>query len=190
MLNRTQKEAQISELRDKFSRATSVLVADYRGVDVQSVNELRQRLRREGGSQFEYRVTKNTLLRRAVEGLEAEALNPCFEGPTAVAFAYGDPVGLAKLLVGYAKQYEVFELKGGWLEGRVIDRAQIATLATLPSLEELRGRLVGLLQAPATQLAQVLAAPGSQLARLVEARRAQLEESGGASERRNGNDNR
>ncbi len=85
---------------------------------------------------------------------------------------------LAKILVDYAKENEAFELKAGFLEGRPIDAGEIATLATLPSLDELRGRLVGLLQAPATKLAQILQAPGAQLARLVEARRKELEASG------------
>jgi large subunit ribosomal protein L10 len=95
-----------------------------------------------------------------------------------VAIAYGDPVRLAKILVDYAKQNEIFQIRGGMLDGRALDKADIATLATLPSLDELRGKLVGLLQAPAANLARILAAPGAQLARLVEARRKQLEESG------------
>ena len=178
MLTRQQKEEQVRELRDKFARATSVIVADYRGVDVQSVNGLRRRLRGEEPGAFEYRVTKNTLLRRAVASTAAEALEKSFEGPTALAFGYGDPVRLAKILVDYAKENTAFELKAGFLEGRAISGGEIATLATLPSLDELRGRLVGLLLAPATKLARLAQEPGAQLARLVEARRKNLEESG------------
>lgn len=174
MLTQTQKQEAVTELKDKFTRATSVIVADYRGLDVEAVNQLRTKLRSEGD--FEYRVTKNTLLRRATEGLDAEALGEHFQGPTAVAFAYGDPVGLAKLLVDYAKDHEAFELRGGLLDGRAIDTGEIATLATLPSLDELRGKLIGLLQAPAQKIAAVLAAAPTQLARVIDARRAQLEE--------------
>jgi large subunit ribosomal protein L10 len=181
VLTRAQKETQVQELRERFGRAHSVFVADYRGLDVQSVNDLRRKLRSEGGGQYEYHVTKNTLLRRAVEGTGVASLEPSFVGPTAIAFSFGDPVGLAKVLVDYAKQHEVFEVKAGWLEGRAIGREEIADLATLPSLEELRARLVGLLQAPATQLARLLVAPAGQLARLTEARRAQLAESGGGA---------
>lgn len=180
MLTFAQKQEAVAELKEKFGRAQSVIVADYRGLDVQAVNELRSRLRAGGEELYEYRVVKNTLLRRAAEGSLVETIVSHFEGPTAVALAYGDPVGLAKVLVDYAKSHEQFELRGGLLEGRAIDRAEIGTLATLPSLEELRGRLVGLLQAPAQKLAAVLTAPAGQLARIMEARRAQLEDSGGA----------
>ena len=109
-------------------------------------------------------------------------LSTHFKGPTAVAISYGDPVGLAKILVDYAKENEVFKLRGAVFEGRPLGQAEIATLATLPSLEALRGKLVGLLQAPAGQLARLLAAPGSQLARVIEARHKALAEGGdGAS---------
>ena len=180
MLTRTQKEEAITELRDKFGRAEGVFVADYRGLSVQDVNDLRSKLHASEAA-CEYQVAKNTLLRRAVAESAADCLVEHFQGPTAVAFSFGDPVGLAKVLVDYGKEREAFELKGGLLEGRAIDRGEIATLATLPSLEALRAKLVGLIQAPAQRLATVLAAPGSQLARAIEARRAQLDESGGGA---------
>jgi len=178
MLTRAQKEEQVAELQQKFARATSVVVAEYRGLTVQASEQLRKQLRAEGAGQYEYRVTKNSLLRRAAEGSDVAAVIEHFKGPTAVAIAYGDPVRLAKILVDYAKQHEIFQIRGGVLDGRPIQKADIATLATLPSLDELRGKLVGLVQAPAGQLVRILAAPGGQLARLVEARRKQLEEFG------------
>ena len=109
-------------------------------------------------------MAKNTLLRRATADSGAAAIAHCFEGPTAVAFSFGDPVGLAKVLVDYAKENERFKLKGGFMDGQPLGPAEIATVATLPSLEELRGRLAGLLQAPAQKLATLLAAPAAQLA--------------------------
>lgn len=178
MLTRAQKEEQVADLRERFGRATSVVVAEYRGLSVQASEKLRRQLRAEGPGQYEYRVTKNSLLRRAAEGNDVALVTGHFKGPTAVAIAYGDPVRLAKILVDYAKQNEIFQIRGGMLDGRALDKADIATLATLPSLDELRGKLVGLLQAPAANLARILAAPGAQLARLMEARRKQLEESG------------
>lgn len=181
MLTRTQKQEQVAELRDKFGRATSVIVADYRGVDVPSINGLRSKLRAGESQEYEYRVTKNSVLRRAAEGLPAEAILEAFNGPTAVALSFGDPVSLAKILVDFAKEHEVFEIRAGLVDGRVVGGAEITHLATLPSLDELRGRLVGLVQAPAQKLAQLMVAPAAQLARLTDARRAQLEESGGAS---------
>ena len=178
MLTRAQKETAVGELREKFQRATSVVVADYRGLTVGAVNELRAKLR-EGDIDHDYQVAKNSLLKIAAEGSDASALAPWFEGPTAVAFNYGEPVALAKVLVAYAKDNEAFELKGGLLDGRAIDTAELATLATLPSLLELRGKIVGLLQAPAQKVLGVLQAPAGQLARVVEARRGQLEADGG-----------
>ena len=170
MLTRAQKEQQVSELKEKFGRATCVYVADYRGVDVQSVSELRGRIRKEGGGDYEYRVSKNSVLRRAAADSDVAVVIDRFHGPTAVAISYGDAVGLAKILVDFAKQYEVFELKAGVLDGRAIEPEEIGTLATLPSLDELRGRLIGLIQAPAAQLARLVSEPEAQLARVVAAR--------------------
>jgi large subunit ribosomal protein L10 len=180
MLTRAQKEEQVEVLREKLGKATSVIVADYRGIDVQSINSLRGKIR-SGEEGYEYQVAKNSLLRRAAEGGPAAGIAEQFQGPTAIALSYGDPIGLAKILVDFAKEHEVFELRGGVLDGRAIDSAELAELATLPSLDELRGKLVGLVQAPAQKLAQLVLAPASQLARLMDARRAQIEESGAAS---------
>ena len=173
MLTRTQKEEQVAELNEKFSRAKSVYVADYRGLDVAAADDLRKRIRREGAGDFEYRVAKNAVLRRAVADLDAAGLANHFEGPSAVAISFSDPVGLAKILSDFAKDYEVFELKGGMVDGEIIDTAQIAELAKLPSMDALRGMIIGLLQASATKLVRLIAEPGTQWARLVEARRAQ-----------------
>jgi large subunit ribosomal protein L10 len=178
VLTRGQKEEQIRELKTKFSRATSVFVAEYRGLDVHRQDALRRKLRAEGKGFYEYRVTKNTILRRAAEGSDVAHISAHFKGPTAVAISYGDPVGLAKILVDYAKENEIFKLRGAVLDGRPLGQAEIATLATLPSLDALRGKLLGLLLAPASQLARLLAAPGAQLARVIEARRKALAESG------------
>lgn len=175
MLTRAQKEEQVSELKDVFSRAICVYVADYRGLDVESINKLRQRVHKEGGGDFEYRVTKNRLLKLAAEGTGVADIREHFQGPTAIAVSFGDPAGLAKILDEFAKDHEAFELKGGLLDGAPIGRAEIATLATLPSLDELRGKLVGLLQAPASKLARLLLEPGAQLARVVQARSTQAD---------------
>jgi len=180
MLTRTQKQQAVTELKDQFTRSTSVFVADYRGLSVDQVNDLRTKLRA-GEADYAYRVAKNSLLKRASEGLEQSVLNEHFIGPTAVAFSFGDPAGLAKVLVDYAKDNEAFELKGGFLDGKPLGQTEIATLATLPSLDQLRGMLIGLIQAPATKIAGVLQAPAGQLARVVEARRAALAESEGGA---------
>jgi large subunit ribosomal protein L10 len=166
----------VDELKQKLGRATSVIVADYRGLDVFAVNALRAKLRATGSC--EYRVVKNSILRRACEGTGVASIASHAKGPTALALAFGDPVALAKTLVDFAKQHEVFQLRAGVLEGKALDKSEIATLATLPSLSELRARIVGVLQAPAQKLVMVLSAPAAQLARLTEARSQKLSEGG------------
>lgn len=169
MLTRAQKEEQVSELHEKFARATCVYLADYRGIDVQSVNALRSRIHQEGAGDYEYQVSKNAVLRRAAAETSIEPLSEQFAGPSAIAISYGDPVGLAKILVDFAKENEIFELRAGVLDGRAIEPAEIGTLATLPSLDELRGKIVGLLQAPASKLARLVSEPGGQIARVLAA---------------------
>lgn len=180
MLTYAQKQEAVAELKEKLEKATTVIVADYRGVGVESVNGLRSALHTEGKGDYEYRVVKNSVLKRACVGTAAEALADHFVGPTALALSYGDPVGLAKVVVGYADDNEAFEIKVGLLDGRTVEPSEISFLATLPGLDELRGKIIGLLQAPAQKIAAVLVAPATQLARVMDARRAQLEESGGA----------
>jgi large subunit ribosomal protein L10 len=170
MLTRAQKEEQVAELKDLFGRATSIYVADYRGLGVEPLNALRRRIRREGGGQYEYRVSKNRLLKRAAEGSDVAGIAQHFTGPTAIAVSFGDPAGLARILDDFARDHETFVLKGGLLDGAPLSRGEIAKLATLPSLEELRAKLVGLLQAPATRLARLLNEPGATLARVVQAK--------------------
>ena len=143
---------------------------DYRGIDVQSVNRLRTRIHAEGGGDFEYRVTKNAVLRFASADSDVAALAEHAEGPTAVALSYGDPVGLAKILSDFAGDHEVFEIKGGILEGEPVSAGEIAKLATLPSLDALRGTIVGLIQAPATKLVRLFSEPGGQIARVMAAK--------------------
>jgi large subunit ribosomal protein L10 len=182
VLTRSQKETEVAELRDRFTRATSVFVAEYRGLDVASVDALRAKMRAAGADAFEYRVAKNTLLRKAAAGSSGESILAHFSGPTAVAFSFGDPAKLAKLLVDYAKDKEPFKLRAAVVEGQALGTAEIAQLATLPSLDELRGKLIGLLQAPAGQLARLLAAPGAQIARVVGAHQREMEAAAGAAE--------
>jgi large subunit ribosomal protein L10 len=178
LLTRAQKREHVTELKRKLKKAMCVYVADYRGLDVPSVNALRARIRSEGQGQYEYRVAKNTLLRRASAGTDVAKIVEHLEGPTAIALGFDDPVGLAKILSEFAKDHEVFELKAGVLDGDAVTPTEIGVLATLPSLDALRSQLIGLIQAPATKLARLVAEPGAGLARLIEARRGQLESEG------------
>jgi large subunit ribosomal protein L10 len=170
LLTRAQKQEKVAELHEKLGRATSVYLADYRGVTVEAVNRLRGRIRREGRGAFEYEVVKNTLLERAAAETEAAVLADELNGPTVVAISFGDPVGLARILVEFAKDVPVFQLKAGVLAGRKIGQAEIGRLATLPPLDEIRAKLVGLIQAPATKLARLVGEPGAQIARALAAR--------------------
>ncbi len=175
MLTRQQKEDAVSELTEKLGRAKGVFVSDYRGLGVDDVNALRNELRALGDD-TEYAVVKNTLLKLASAGSSAEVLNEYFAGPTSITISYGDPVSVAKVLVKYEKDNEKFDIKGAMLDGKSLADHEIQTLATLPSLLELRAKLVGLIQAPAGKIARLLKEPGGQLARLVAARRDSLEE--------------
>jgi len=178
VLTRAQKEEQVTVLREKLNRASSVFVADYRGLTVDETNVLRTELRGEDPTDSEYTVTKNAVLKLAVADTDLSILSDCFSGPTSIAIAYGDPARVAKVLVECGKKNEAFEIKGGFLDGQSIGVEGVAKLATLPSLLELRGKIVGLIQAPASKLARLLNEPGGQIARLVDARAKALEEGG------------
>ena len=115
-------------------------------------------------------MIKNTVLRFAAGDTVVGDVAERFQGPTALAISYGDPVGLARALTNFAKDRKVFTLKAGVLEGNAVEAAEIAKIATLPPLDHLRGMLIGLIQAPATKLARLLSEPGAQLARVLGAR--------------------
>lgn len=153
---RPEKVAVVDEVYEKLTKAQSVVLVDFRGLTVQEATELRKKLRAAG---VELRVAKNTLTRLAAEKANLKELHVYLEGPTALAFGYEDPVSPAKILSEFAKDHKKLELKGGVLEGKVIDQAMVKALAELPSKEVLLGQLAGLLQAPIRNLAYVLSAP-------------------------------
>jgi len=153
---RPEKVAVVDEVYEKLTKAQSVVLIDFRGLTVQEATELRKKLRAAG---VELRVARNTLTRLAAEKANLKELHVYLEGPTALAFGYEDPVSPAKILSEFAKDHKKLELKGGVLEGKVIDQAMVKALAELPSKEVLLGQLAGLLQAPIRNLAYVLSAP-------------------------------
>ncbi|NLW55357.1 MAG: 50S ribosomal protein L10 [Firmicutes bacterium] len=153
---RPEKEAMVAEVHEKLTKSQSVVLVDFRGLTVQEATELRKNLRSAG---VELKVVKNTLTRLAAQKAELTELQPYLEGPTALAFGYEDPVAPAKILAEFARDHKKLELKGGVLEGRVIDQAEVKALAELPSREVLLGQLAGLLQAPVRNLVNVLSAP-------------------------------
>ncbi len=171
MLKRSEKEEWLASIHAKLRSAEAIFLLDYRGLDVAEVNRLRKRLRAEGG---ELEVVKNTLLRRAAAGTEGERLSDLFSGPTALAIAKADPVAPAKVLTEFAKDVPKLVLRAGVLKGRRLEKAEIAKLASLPSLNELRSKLLSALQGPSAKLVRLIATPSGQLARAVALRRDQL----------------
>jgi len=148
-----QKQAIVNEFKEKFSEAKIVIVTDYKGLDVTTLNGLRGRLREKN---IEFHVVKNTLLRRASEGSDLALISDCFVGPSAVAYSSDDPVAPAKILTEFAKENESLEIKAGVMEGRVLDTAAIKALSNLPSREQLLGQLLSVINGVPTGLVRVL----------------------------------
>ena len=175
MLTRQQKNEQIEALRNKVAGANSLIAVDYRGMTVDNANTLRAKLRAAGGKQIEYRVTKNTLLTIATRGTPHEPIAMHLQGPTAIAIAFEEPSAMAKVLVAYAKENEKFRIKGGVVDGELVDPAGVAVLAQLPSKLELRGMLAGTLQSPLRNLAGTLQSLLGHLRNALEQRQQKLE---------------
>lgn len=145
----------VEEFAAKLATAKAAFLADYRGLTVDQVNELRGKLYEAG---VEYRVVKNTLLRLAAKGTSFECLSEFLQGPTAIAIAQDDPVAPAKVLNDFAKNSKVFELKTGVLEGKLLTADGITALADLPSREVLLAKMLGSINAPVSNFVGVLAA--------------------------------
>jgi large subunit ribosomal protein L10 len=154
-ITRADKEQELQELSDAFTRADTAILVDYRGLNVPAVTELRRQIRSAKGT---YKVVKNTLARRASKGTSFEALEKMFEGTTAVAYTGGDAVALAKVLTTFMKGAPTLSIKGAVVQGRAIQPAEVTELANLPGRPELYSKLLFLLQAPMQQLVSVLAA--------------------------------
>jgi large subunit ribosomal protein L10 len=164
-VDRAQKEKLVTSLQQALSGIACVVVTHQTGMTVQEVTDLRRQMRAAGAN---FKVTKNRLARRAFAGTKFEQLSPMFTGPTAIAFSR-DPVAAAKVAVEFANRNDKLQIIGGGLNEQQLDVAGIKALATLPSLDELRGKILGLLQTPATRIAAVLQAPGGQIARVLAA---------------------
>lgn len=154
-VSRSVKEESVKQLGEALSNADSMVLLDFTGLDVPKVTELRRQMRAARGS---YRVVKNRLARRAVEGTAFQLLENAFQGATAIAYSDDDPVGLAKALVTFAKNSPELKLKTGMVAGRLVAPAEVEHLAALPSKEVLQARLLMQLQAPMTQFMRVLSA--------------------------------
>lgn len=165
-MDRVAKEQLVSDLHAVFEGTSSVVVTHYTGLSVAELGDLRTQMREAGAS---FKVTKNRLTRLALAGTKYEGLTDLFTGPTAIAYA-DDPVAAAKAAVGFSKKNEKLVVLGGAVGSETLDADGVKALATLPSLDELRAKIVGILSTPATRVAGVLQAPAGQLARVLSAR--------------------
>jgi large subunit ribosomal protein L10 len=162
-VDRAEKAELVASLNKTFEDTSVVVVTHYSGLTVQEMGDLRSRVR-EAGAKF--KVTKNRLTRRALEGTKYENLSDMFVGPTAIAYS-DDPVAAAKATVNFAKDNDKLIVLGGAFGTDQLDADGVKALASLPSLDELRAKIVGMLSTPATRMAQVLQAPAGQVARVI-----------------------
>ena len=180
-MDRNEKERVVNDLIDKLKSADTLIVADYRGLTMPQIDDLRTKLLEHGAR---FAVVKNTLTRRAAEASGSDALLALLEGPTAIAFldSGGDPVAVAKALVDAARDTRVLELRGGMLEGRPVEASEIESLAKLPPADVLRGQVLGAITAPLTGIVALFTAPLQDLYGLIDARIEQLQAQGETAE--------
>jgi large subunit ribosomal protein L10 len=175
------KERVVADLTERLKTTETMLVADYRGLTMPQIDELRTKLLEHGAR---FAVVKNTLTRRAAEAAGSDALLALLEGPTAIAFleSDGDPVPVAKALVDAARDTRMLELRGGMLEGRPVEPGEIESLAKLPPVDVLRAQVLGAVTAPLTGILALFTAPLQDLYGLIDARIEQLQAQGETSE--------
>ena len=169
-----QKKEIVTELKERLERSQVSILADYKGLDVAAMNDLRRKLR---ADDIEFRVVKNTLLQRAAEDTDTALLKDHFKGPSAVALSYADPVAPAKILTQFAKDNDQLEIKAGVMNGKVLDLNDLKALAALPSKEVLLGQLAGSLNAVPTSLVRTLAEIPRQMLNVLNAVKDQKEQS-------------
>ena len=164
-MERAEKKELVATLTQVFKTTGVIVVAHNKGLTVNQVNDLRNRMAQAGAS---VKVAKNRLAKLALDGTDASGIKDLFVGPTMGAYA-ADPVAAPRVAAAFAKGNEKFVVLGGALGKTILDAAAVKALAELPSLDQLRAKLVGMIQTPATRIAGILAAPGSQLARVINA---------------------
>lgn len=162
-MERAEKVEFVSQLNGVFQETSVVVVAHYNGLTVAQMSDLRSQMRDAGGT---VKVAKNRLVKLALQGTDAAHIMDLFTGPTVIAYS-DDPVAAPKVAIEFAKKNEKFVILGGAMGTTNLDADGVKALASMPSLDELRGKIVGLLQAPAGKIAQVVNAPAGQLARVI-----------------------
>ena len=172
-MKRSEKKDFIAKLKEEISKSSSIIVAEYSGLTVKESENLRNEMRANGTN---FKVTKNRLTKLAIQETHFKDISDLFKGPTAIAYST-DPVAPARIAVTFEKKFEKFNIIGGGYNGEKIDKEKIDFLAKLPSLDELRGKLVGLISAPAQKIVSIAIEPGSQIARLLSSKSSNSQES-------------
>ena len=170
-MDRAAKRELVTSMHDVFKDTGVIVVAHYAGMTVAQMTELRRRVKEAGGT---VKVAKNRLAKLALQDTDVAGISDLFKGPTCVAYS-ADPIAAARVAVKYAKENDKLVILGGAMGANVLDSAGVKALAELPSLDELRGTLIGLIQAPMTKIARIVKEPGGQLARVVQAKAAKGE---------------
>ncbi len=177
-MDKEQKKAFVEYMQERLTKAETAILADYRGLNVEMMTQLRAQMREAG---VEFRVIKNTLTKLAVKDTQMAALADFLVGPTAIAMHETDPVAPAKILVDFKKANKMPEIKGGVLDGRKLDIAEVEALAKMPSKEQMLGKLAGGLAAGPSKLASLMASPAREMVGLLNALKEQREQQTGAA---------
>ena len=159
-MNKEAKRNYVEEMKKNFSSNDSVMIAQYQGLNVNELDELRKALREKG---ILFKITKNRITKIAIKDTPVKDLEKYFKGPTAAALS-SDPITTAKILTNFAKSHDKLKIIAGFMDGKVLDQKEVSIIATLPSLEEARAKIVGILSSPAQKLVSILLAPGSKIA--------------------------
>jgi large subunit ribosomal protein L10 len=165
-MKKERKTELVGELSERFGRASLALVSEYKGITAAESTELRRRLRAVRG---ELRVSKNTLIRKAIDGTPFSKLDEKLGGPIGIVLSFEDPVAVAKAITSFKEAGDKLKLRGGVLDGRPLTAEEVQALANMPPKEVVMAQLLGLLQAPASRLVRLLNEPGSALARVIDA---------------------
>jgi len=171
-VNRAQKEAEVASIRSDLEEAKSVILASHVGIDVNTVNELRSAFRAQNVT---YRVVKNTLAKIAIQGTDKEVMADLFTGPVAIAYSTEDAVSPAKVMKEFAKDHKAYEMRGGFLDGEVLDAEGVKALAEMPTKDELRAKVLSLFQAVPTKFVRTLNAAPTTFVQVLQARQKDLE---------------
>ena len=166
MMNKEAKKIYVEEMKKNFTSNESVMIAQYQGLNVTELDALRKELRDKG---ILFKITKNRITKIAIKDTPVKDLEKFFTGPTAAAIS-SDPITTAKILTKFAKSHDKLKIVAGFMDGKVLDQKEVSIIATLPSLEEARANIVGILATPAQKLVSILLAPGSKIANLTRAK--------------------